>query len=294
MIRALKFIIPLILIVLLGIGALQFLNANKPEPETSTEEPKALTVFAEQIERRTLTFNVDVQGEVQPRSEISVTSQVSGRIVFISDRFVDGGFIAAGQTIARLDKEDAELAVIRAKAGVATAEQALAREQAEAELAVKDLQELGIADSSPLARREPQLAEARAALDSSRAQLSEANLALKRTVITAPFDVRVRERAADVGQFISPGQVLGSIFAIDSVEVALPITDAQMGQLNLPLAFTHSRATPGPEVIFKATVGGQMRQWRQASSLRPLSKEKSSKTSSGHRALQYAGMMSFI
>lgn len=261
MIRALKFIIPIILIIVVAFIGLRILNANKPVPEVSTEAPKPLSVFGEQIELRTLTFTVKVQGEVRPRSEISVTSQVQGRIDYISDSFVDGGYIARGQTIARLDKADYELAVVRARSGVASAEQALAREQAESELAIKDLEELGIAQSSPLARREPQMAEAQAALDSAIAQLSEANLALERTIIKAPFNVRVRERSADVGQFITPGQTLGSIFATDSVEVALPITDTQMGQLGLPLAFTHSRQTPGPEVIFSTKVGGQMRHW---------------------------------
>ena len=261
MIRAMRFILPIIIILAVAIFGFKALSANKPEPETSTEERAPLAAFAERIDRRTLQFEVTTQGEVRPRSEISVTPQVAGRVVFVSDKFVDGGFIPKGQTIARLDTADFELAVVRAKSGVAAAQQRLVREQAEADLALKDLQELGIADSSPLARREPQLAEAQAGLDSAYAQLSEANLALDRTTIRAPFGVRVRDRATDVGQFVSPGQNLGSIFAVDSVEVTLPLTDEQMGQLGLPLAFSASRETPGPEVVFSATVGGQMRHW---------------------------------
>ncbi len=261
MLRFLKFIIPLAVIAIGAFVAFQVLSANKPVPEESTEERAPLSVFSEAIEERSLQFSVTTQGEVRPRSEISATPQISGRIVYISDRFVDGGFIARGQTIARLDKTDFELAVVRAKSGVAAAEQALAREEAEAEVAKKDLDELGILTSSPLARREPQMAEAQAALDSANAQLSEAMLALERTTIIAPFNVRVRERAADVGQFVSPGQSLGTIFATDAVEVLLPLTDEQLGQLGLPIAFSHTPKTPGPEVVFSASVGGEMRQW---------------------------------
>ena len=250
MLRFLKFIIPLAVIAIGAFVAFQVLSANKPVPEESTEERAPLSVFSEAIEERSLQFSVTTQGEVRPRSEISATPQISGRIVYISDRFVDGGFIARGQTIARLDKTDFELAVVRAKSGVAAAEQALAREEAEAEVAKKDLDELGILTSSPLARREPQMAEAQAALDSANAQLSEAMLALERTTIIAPFNVRVRERAADVGQFVSPGQSLGTIFATDAVEVLLPLTDEQLGQLGLPIAFSHTPKTPGPEVVF--------------------------------------------
>lgn len=261
MLRFIKFIVPLIIIIAGASAGFRYLSENKPVPEASNEERPVLSVFAEQVERRTLELSVTTQGEVRPRSEVSVTPQISGRIVFISDRFVDGGYIAKGQTIARLDKTDFELAMVRAQSGIAAAEQALVREQAEAELAVKDLEELGIAASSPLARREPQMAEAQAALDSARAELREAELALERTTITAPFNVRVRAREADIGEFVTPGQNLGSIFATDKVEVALPLTDDQLGQLGLPLAFSHSRANPGPEVTFNATVGGEMRSW---------------------------------
>ena len=137
----------------------------------------------------------------------------------------------------------------------------MAREQAEAEIAQQDLINLGITDSSPLARREPQLAEANAALESAKAQLADAQLALSRTAVVAPFDGRVREENVDVGQFASPGQSLGRVFATDIVEVALPITDDELGRLGLPLAFAETARNPGPEVVFSASVAGQPRQW---------------------------------
>ncbi|MEM7662343.1 MAG: efflux RND transporter periplasmic adaptor subunit [Pseudomonadota bacterium] len=259
--RLFAIILPIIIIVVLGFGGSLLLDALKPEPETSDEPPQALSVFAERTERRDLKLVVDAQGEVRPRSEIDVTPQIQGRISYVSDKFLDGGFVSRGQTLVRLDAADYELDVIRAKASVATAQQALAREQAEAELAIRDIEDLGITETSPLARREPQLAEAQASLDSAYAQLSDAKLALERTAIRAPFDGRVRQRSVDVGQFVSPGQSLGRVFATDIVEVALPLTDAQLGQLDLPLAFTETADQPGPPVIFQATVGGQARNW---------------------------------
>lgn len=260
--RIIATLLPIFVIALLGYGGCQVMIANKPEPVTTNDERQALSVFAERIERRDLTLAVTAQGEVRPRNEVNVTPQVGGRIAYIADQFEDGGYLAKGQVIARLDTADYELAVVRAKAGVASAQQRLFREEAEAELAIRDLEELGVAQSSPLARREPQLAEAKAALDSAYAQLSEANLALERTIIRAPFDARIRERTADLGQFVSTGQALGRVFSVDSVQVSLPLTDEQIGQLNLPLAFAETNENPGPEVVFTAAVGGKMRTWR--------------------------------
>lgn len=259
--RLLTILLPIALIGLLGFGAIKFLDSNKPKTEKSNELPQALAVFAEAIERRDLKLEISAQGEVRPRAEINVTPQVGGRIAYISDSFVDGGYIPKGQVIARIDVADYELAVVRAKSGVASAQQRLVREQAEAELAIRDLEELGVANTSPLARREPQLAEAKAALDSAYAQLSEANLALERTAIRSPFNGRVREKTVDIGQFVTPGQSFGRIFSTESVEVSLPLTDEQMGRLGLPLAFIETAEAPGPEVQFTATVGGKPRTW---------------------------------
>lgn len=248
---------------LAGMAFLAFATIQilKPEPEQADEKFAGLSVFSEQVTRDDLDFTIIAQGEVRPQRELVVAPQVSGRIAFVSPDFIDGGFIRRGQVLVRLEDADFRLAVIRAQSGVASAEQRLAREEAEAEIARMDLENLGITDSSPLARREPQLAEAQASLESAKAQLADAELALRRTAVVAPFDGRVREENVDVGQFASPGQSLGRVFATDIVEVALPITDDQLGQLGLPLAFAESANAKGPEVVFSAAVAGQQRQW---------------------------------
>ena len=249
--------------VLAGMAVVAFMTVQmlKPEPEQAEEKFAGLSVFSEEVRQEDLDFHVTAQGEVRPQREIVVAPQIAGRISYVSPDFIDGGFIRRGQVLVRLEVADYELAVVRAQSGVASAEQRLAREQAEAEIAQQDLINLGITDSSPLARREPQLAEARAALESAKAQLADANLALARTAVVAPFDGRVREENVDVGQFASPGQSLGRVFATDIVEVALPITDDELGRLGLPLAFAETASEPGPEVTFSAAVAGQIRQW---------------------------------
>lgn len=251
-------------VALVGMAALAFMSVQimKPEPEQAEEKFAGLSVFSQEVTQGDLDFTVQAQGEVRPQREIVVAPQISGRIAYVSPDFIDGGFIRRGQVLVRLEAADYELAVVRAQSGVASAEQRLAREEAEAEIARQDLINLGITDSSPLARREPQLAEARAALESAKAQLADARLALGRTAVVAPFDGRVREENVDVGQFASPGQSLGRVFATDIVEVALPINDDELGRLGLPLAFAETANNPGPEVIFTAAVSGEIRTWK--------------------------------
>lgn len=260
--RLIAIIAPIAIILVLGIGGFVAVQQMKPEAEKSEEPRAGLNVFAEPVQEVALTLTVQAQGEVRPKTEIVVAPQTSGRIAYVSPDFIDGGFIRRGQVLVRVDAQDYELGVVRARSLVATAEQRLAREIAESELAKQDLEDLGMTDASPLARREPQLAEAQASLDAAKSQLKDAELALARTAVIAPFDGRVRERSVDIGQVVAPGQSLGRIFGNDTVEVSLPLKDAELGRLGLPIAFADSAATPGPDVIFTATVGGEPRTWK--------------------------------
>jgi RND family efflux transporter MFP subunit len=261
MARVIAIVAPLAIVAVLGVGGTLVLQSLKPEPEKAEEVRVGLNVFAEQVRRGDLQITVEAQGEVRPRREIVVAPQISGRIAYVSPDFIDGGFIKQGQLLVRVEAADYELAVVRARSGVASAEQALTREIAEAELARQDIEDLGITDVSPLARREPQLAQAQAALDAAKAQLKDAELALGRTAVYAPFSGRVWERNVDIGQVVATGQSLGRIFANDVVEVSLPLDDEEMGRLGLPLAFAASDQKPGPKVVFSATVGGIERHW---------------------------------
>ncbi|MBT8479778.1 MAG: efflux RND transporter periplasmic adaptor subunit, partial [Gemmatimonadetes bacterium] len=83
------------------------------------------------------------------------------------------------------------------------------------------------ASLSSLIFREPQLQAARANLRSAEAQLADARLALGRTRITAPFDGLVRAKSVDIGQYVAPGQNLGSLYDTDEVEIVVPLTDAE-------------------------------------------------------------------
>ncbi|MDH3994589.1 MAG: HlyD family efflux transporter periplasmic adaptor subunit, partial [Gammaproteobacteria bacterium] len=59
---------------------------------------------------------------------------------------------------------------------------------------------------------------------------------LARTEVSAPFDGQVRNEQVDLGQFVTRGQSIGAIYAIDYMEVRLPISADQLTYLGLPVA----------------------------------------------------------
>jgi len=175
---------------------------------------------------------------------------------------VSGCFLEADAPMLRIDPYDYEQAVVRAAAEIAAAKLRLAQEQAEADVARAEWEELGEGPPSDLTARVPHLENARAAVAAAEANLVRAEHDLERTEIKAPYAGRVREKAVDVGQFVSPGNQLGTIYAIDYAEVRLPLPDKDLAFLsNMPLVYRGQRRTQGPEVILRADFAGRSHQW---------------------------------
>ena len=132
--------LPIAIIGVLGVGGWMVLGELSPEAEMADELPKGLAVFTEPVRRDDLQLTVQSQGEVRPRREISISPQISGRISYVSPAFIDGGFVRRGDVLVRVDDADYQLSRVRAQSQVASAEQRLARERAETELALQDLE----------------------------------------------------------------------------------------------------------------------------------------------------------
>lgn len=250
-------------VVILTGGAITVgvMAATAPKPERKQEEAKPMAVQVATTEARPMRISVTVQGEVRPQTQARLAPQASGRIVWVSPAFVEGGAFAAGDALVRIDSADYELAVVRAQAQVAQAEEALAREEAEAELARRDWEALGQGTPSPLALREPQMAQARATLASAQASLRDAELQLSRTVVRAPFAGRVMSRSANLGDTVAMGAPIAEIFATEVMEVRVPLTDEDLSHLETPVGFIANARNRGPTATITATVAGESATW---------------------------------
>lgn len=253
--------VPIGLIVGGAFAAVQVLTAMKPVAEKVADEPTPIAVQVVEAKQTDLALKVYSQGEVRALREIALAPQVSGMVEWVAPNFVEGGIFKAGDPLLRIEDADYELALVRAQARLAQAAQLLEREEAEAALARKEWDELGEGEASPLTLREPQLAQARAELAAAEADIRAAELNLRRTVIKAPFDGRVRTKSVDMGALVAPGVSVGSIFSTDVALVRLPLTDADLARLNLPLAFAETDDEPGPDAVLRALVAGEQRSW---------------------------------
>ncbi len=188
----------------------------RQQPQAEEPAPRAPVVQTVRLEARTGPVVVTGSGVVRPRAEVALAAQVSGRAVYVSRDLVSGGRVAEGELLVRIDPTDYRNRVRQARAEPPPAEES---------------QDSGCPPAwwnPPPPRsvlREPQLQAAQAGLDRARAQLEEAQIALARTEIRAPFDAVVRSKAIAVGGLVQPGQQLAQIYASDVLEVAVPLPD---------------------------------------------------------------------
>jgi RND family efflux transporter MFP subunit len=260
-----KFMLPLILIagsILTVVSLVAYKNSQRAERKPDTEK----TVLVDTIEARveSLNFTVDSQGTVKPRTETTLVSEVSGKIVSVAPEFVAGGFFHEGEVLLQIDPSDYEAGLKRAEAALASRKAKLADETARSEQALKDWQNMGKkGQPSDLGLRKPQMADARANVSAAEADVQKARRDLERTRITVPYDGLVRQKAVDIGQYVTPGTRLGITFAIDTAEVRLPLSHKDLNYLKLPTETeVKNQARSFPPVTLSAEVAGGTRQWQ--------------------------------
>jgi len=236
--------------------------ATAPKPEKNNSEPLPIAVEIATAKTEETTLRVATQGQVKSKNEAAVAAQVAGQIVEISPALEPGAFFRKGEILARIDPAEYRLAVDRSRSQVARAKEALARARSEAALAEQDWKDLGLnGDPSDLTLQKPQVNAALADLKTAEAGVRESELALERTELKAPFDGRVMTRAANIGDFVSPGAALASIFAVDVAQVRIPLTDADLSVLGLSPGFVAADAQTAPRARVSAIVAGSHREW---------------------------------
>ncbi len=255
----------LILLAAIVIAALLIFLRSGPE-EKPPEENVPL-VQAERLEIRSGNLMVQGAGTVRAREELTLSAEVAGKLVYVNPDLREGQRVAQGATLFRIDTSDYRNAVQTAQADVASQNVAVMQAREEVTLAKAELarfEQRGVkssayasVDSSDyaarilppdalvknqgsnnqqsattgptngLATREPQLLSARAGLRRAQAQLSDAQTALKRTTVRAPFSGVVRSEDIALGSYVAPGQSLGTMVGTADFEAVIPLSESE-------------------------------------------------------------------
>jgi len=224
------------MVILAGAGLSAWIAATGPTVEPRAPETPLPYVRALSVEARPTQLRVRTHGSVVPRTESTLVPEVSGSVIWMSPDLVSGGFFERGEALLRIDPVDARVEVERANAQ-------LERARAEVERTSRELaRRKGLAQRNVASANELDVAVSaeRVALANQReaeAMLAAARKNLERTELRAPFDGRVRDEHVDLGQFVTRGSSLATLYAIDYAEVRIPIPDRELAFLNLPLLY---------------------------------------------------------
>ena len=258
----LKIALPILLLAL-GIGGAWWLIAHKAQTDEAKikkikHEPPTVNVTTAKLEA--LRMDVFSQGVVQPKIEIDLVPEVSGKVVKAHPNFAPGGYFKKGELLLMVDNRDYEFAVTRAQATVAEAYKELLREREEALQAEVEWQALGSGKATDYVLHKPQLKEREAKLSAAQADLAAAKLQLARCRLTAPFNGWVRNQRVLPGQYLNAGEKIAKLYADDSAEIRLPIAPDQLASLNLPSANDGDKNHP--EVQLTTQLGDQAQHWQ--------------------------------
>jgi len=232
-----------------------------PVPRQVEAEEVARAIRVTKAEKTDIRLQVRSQGTVSPRIQSELIPEVSGRVQWISEDLVAGGYIRTDDVLLKIEDNDYLAKLQRSEA-------ALSRAQAEDQHATYELSRISelvkkkLASQSNLEAQQRLKKIAAAVLMDAEIAMEQAQRDLERTEIKAPYDGFVRSEKVDIGQFISRGQLIATVYASDSVEVRLPIADSQLAFLDLPLGVRGEIPLEiSPIVVLSTDYGGQHYEW---------------------------------
>ncbi len=229
----------LIIIVLAGVGAgvgAYYMKKNTKEPEVRTGP----------ITRGDVVQSVQATGTLEAVTTVEIGAQVSG---IVQDLYADfNDIVKKGQVIARLDPTILDTQIEQQRANVARSEADLDRLRVTLADAQQKLQRAqALSDKNLLPRSEletaqvnvksadAQIRSSQAALVQAKSQLNTAQVNREHTVITAPIDGIVIQRAVELGQTVNAGMSAPKLFVLAAdlakMQVNANIDEADVGNM---------------------------------------------------------------
>ena len=214
---------------------------------SSSDTLLAVTVVAPQ----TITSNlfVDSTGTVNTRNVVPLATQISGRVVWVSEALRTGGTFESNEELLRIDASDYELEEAQAKANLQAAKANLELREAESLAGEENWEIMHPGESVPtLVARIPQINQSKANIEVAEANLAIAQLRLSRTSYSLPFDGKVLASDVGVGQLLTQGQPFGSVYDAGSLEVQVDLSESEIRLLE-PLEGRLAYVTRGSRKI---------------------------------------------
>jgi RND family efflux transporter MFP subunit len=225
-----------------SIGLLGGCSADRRVIASAPETLRDLPIVTAQMSN--MPDTLEAVGTVQAAQTSALASQVMGTIVEVRVR--EGDRIQRGQVLVAIDDAQPKATLDRAAAAEAAAQQEVTATDSELTLAESTLNryqilhEKGIVSPQEFdekkARQQSALARhdlARAVLEQTKAEVTQARTTLEYTRIRAPFDGIVTERRLDPGALASPGLPILTVENLSRYRLEASVNENELRYLHL-------------------------------------------------------------
>ena len=212
---------PYVIAIVIAVLLVVWMMSGVAKPEKTNAVEKEKEVLAPQVKVETLIAEsmftkVELYGRTEPDRIATLKAQVKGKIeAVLATR---GAIVKKGQVIARIEVNDLEYQLTKARA-------LLSQRELEYDGA-KRLNKDGY-------QGKVQLSQAEAALASVKAEIKRLEIAIEHTVIKSPFDGVMNTRYVEQGDYVKDGDNIAMIADLDPIIVRAHVTEHQIGKINV-------------------------------------------------------------
>jgi len=192
--------------IVAAVAALAYVSANKTQS-------KPVEVRTEKVESRDLVASVTASGQIQPRTKVNVSADVTGKIVRLAVK--EGDIVKKGQFLLQIDPEQVTAALQRSEAALASSKANEAQSRANLLQAQRNYdRQVALKSSAALGVSEEQLEQLKTQSEVSKAlaeaaqfsvvqavaSVRDAKQALTRTTIVAPMSGKITRLVVQEGE----------------------------------------------------------------------------------------------
>ncbi|MEQ1618625.1 MAG: efflux RND transporter periplasmic adaptor subunit [Terricaulis sp.] len=194
------------------------------------------SVVAVAVARRGFSDGIQAIGTAQARESIIITPKAADTIRAL--RFDSGDRVRAGQVLVEMSSVEQAASLAEAQAANAGAQEELRRFQ--------ELYDRGFASQA-------RLDAVRSAADAAMARVNAGASRAEDRTLRAPFAGVVGLRSASPGQFVRPGDQIGTLDDLSQIKLDFDVTETQIARLREGVAIV-ARSAAFPDRAFAGTI----------------------------------------
>ena len=214
------------LLILSGCGK----KAGKPE---MPKDKDSQAVMVQEMVPGTLEDFINVSGKLEGITDITMSSETSGRILQLYKRL--GDRVAKGERIGMVENDVLQIRLEQAEAALASAETALDNARRNLSYA-ENSKTRNLISEVEYNTAASAFKGAKAAYDGAKAARESARLAVDNSYLVAPEAGTISNLMVASGQYINPGQAIAKITDAKSLILKTGVGETQIGKLKKGLA----------------------------------------------------------